>query len=353
MKNTQTKKVGIIGSGNWGSTIGKIVGLNVQKLEDFETTVRMWVLEENIGEEKLSEIINSRHENVKYLPGIPLPDNLVAETEITKCADADYLIFVLPHQFLQSVLQKMKPTVKSTAIGISLIKGIDFADDSGIKLLTDTVEQNLGIPCGVLMGANLADEVSKEMFCEATLAFKDIHIAEDLKRIFKTDYFCISCITDQVTAELCGALKNIVAVGSGVINGLNLGNNTKAAVIRIGFMEMKNFIFQFFNDRNPNVDTFLESCGMADLITTCYGGRNTKIGHHLATTEKSVRELEKELLNGQSAQGPLTAAEVYKMLETHELLDKYPLLVAIHNICQRKLPPNKFIEYLKNHPLHE
>ncbi len=96
----------------------------------------------------------------------------------------------------------------------------------------------------------------------------------------------------------------------------------------------------------------MESCGVADLITTCYGGRNRKIGFALATTEKAVNELERELLGGQSAQGVLTAGEVFTMLHNKGLEATFPLFTAIHKICQRKEKPVNLINYLRGHPCH-
>lgn len=96
----------------------------------------------------------------------------------------------------------------------------------------------------------------------------------------------------------------------------------------------------------------MESCGVADLITTCYGGRNKRMGVSLATSNKSLHELEKEKLDGQSAQGPLTASEVYVMLERLKLQERYPLFTAVHRICTRELPASEFINCLAEHPSH-
>ncbi|CAL8098208.1 unnamed protein product [Calicophoron daubneyi] len=347
------RKVAIIGSGNWGSTIAKIIGNNVQKYDEFDKEVRMWVFEELIGGQKLTSIINEKHENVKYLPGIALPTNVVAIPDVVETAqNADIYIFVLPHQFLGKVCQQLKPVIKKTAYGVSLIKGLATSGDSGIRLLTDMIREELSIPCAVMMGANLASEVSRENYCEGTIGASDPVIGMEIKKLFQTDYFRMVVIKDEVGAELCGALKNIVAVGAGLIEGLGYGDNTKAAVIRLGFMEMKSFIYQFFGDRNPQEGTFLESCGVADLITTCYGGRNKQMGIALTKGNENLAELENKLLNGQSAQGPLTASEVYSMLKGRNLLEKFPLFAAVHRICSRQLPPTELINCLSNHPEH-
>jgi len=96
----------------------------------------------------------------------------------------------------------------------------------------------------------------------------------------------------------------------------------------------------------------LESCGVADLVTTCYSGRNKRVAEAFVKSNKSIAQLEEEMLNGQKLQGPPTAAEVYELLQQKNLVEKFPLFVAIHRICQGELEPKAFIDCLKNHPEH-
>merc|ERR1719238_1420730 len=121
----------------------------------------------------------------------------------------------------------------------------------------------------VLMGANVANEVAKGDFAEATIGCTDLAIGEKWVKLFNTSDFACSAVEDVAGAELCGALKNVVALGAGFCDGLGYGGNTKAAIIRIGWEEMAAFIRHF----HPGVkdSTLLESCGVADLITTCFG----------------------------------------------------------------------------------
>ena len=121
----EKKKVCIIGSGNWGSAISRIVGTNVLEYpDDFNPSVAEWVFEEVVNGEKITDIINQSHINVKYLPGIKLPENLVAIPDLREAVkDADILIFVVPHQFLDKTCSQLLGHIKKTAIGISLIKG--------------------------------------------------------------------------------------------------------------------------------------------------------------------------------------------------------------------------------------
>ena len=231
------EKVCIVGSGNWGSAIARIVGSNAAANDLFASSVNMWTFEvrkppkcgrlmccviitdtnpglnfvqEDIDGKKLTEIINTTHENVKYLPGCTLPSNVVAVPDLaTAAADATILIFVLPHQFLPRLMPVIKTAMASNARAISLIKGIDF-DSSGIRLISQSIATELGVSCSVLMGANVANEVAKDEFSEATIGLSSGCGTGDgdvLRSLFNTDSFSIRVVDDVMGVELCGALK--------------------------------------------------------------------------------------------------------------------------------------------------
>ncbi|XP_046421167.1 glycerol-3-phosphate dehydrogenase [NAD(+)], cytoplasmic-like isoform X1 [Neodiprion pinetum] len=347
----EKKRVCIIGSGNWGSAIAKIVGKNARELPQFEERVTMYVYEELIDGKKLTEIINETHENVKYLPGHKIPENVIAVPDVLDAArDADILIFVVPHQFIHRICSSLLGKIKSTAVGLSLIKGFDKREGGGIELISHIIAKELKIPVSVLMGANLASEVADEKFCETTIGCKDKLVAPFLRDIIQTSYFRVVVVDDADAVECCGALKNIVACGAGFVDGLGLGDNTKAAVIRLGLMEMITFVNVFFP--GGQLSTFFESCGVADLITTCYGGRNRKVSEAFVRTGKSIAELETEMLNGQKLQGPFTAEEVNYMLKLKDMEGKFPLFTAIHRICVGELKPSDLIDCIRSHPEH-
>lgn len=116
-------KVGIVGSGNWGTAVARRVGLNLQQAHP-EEVVKMWVHDEIVEGQKLSDVINTKHENVKYLPDISLPGNIRAVADLNEaCKDCNILFFIVPHQFLQSTLDKMKGQVHPDTICVSFIKG--------------------------------------------------------------------------------------------------------------------------------------------------------------------------------------------------------------------------------------
>uniref|UniRef100_A0AAQ4P5L8 Glycerol-3-phosphate dehydrogenase [NAD(+)] n=1 Tax=Gasterosteus aculeatus aculeatus TaxID=481459 RepID=A0AAQ4P5L8_GASAC len=329
------KKVCIVGSGNWGSSIAKIIGRNVKASNRFDPMVNMWVYEEMIDGRKLTEIINTEHQNVKYLPGHTLPANVVAIPDVTEAVKgAKILVFVIPHQFIAKLCDQIKPHITEGTIGISLIKGIDEGPD-GLKLISDIIREKLEIEVSVLMGANIASEVADEKFCETTIGARNEANGLIFKELLQTPNFRITVVDESDTVELCGALKNIVAVGAGFCDGLGFGDNTK-----------------MFCTGQVSSTTFLESCGVADLITTCYGGRNRKVAEAFVRTSKSIVELEAEMLNGQKLQGPQTSAEVYKLLQKKDMVDKYPLFSAVYQICFEGKEVKEFITCLQNHPEH-
>ncbi|NIG58789.1 glycerol-3-phosphate dehydrogenase protein-like isoform 2 [Pontoporia blainvillei] len=325
-------KVCIVGSGNWGSAVAKIIGNNVKKLEKFASVVKMWVFEETVNGRKLTDIINNDHENVKYLPGHKLAENVVAIPNLSETVwDADLLVFVIPHQFIHGICDEISGKVPKGALGISLIKGIDEGPE-GLKLISDIIREKMGIDVSVFMGANSASDVAAGKFCETTISSKVTENGLLFKELLQTPNFRITVVDDADPVELCGALKNTVAVRAGFCDGLRCGDNTKAAVIRLGLMEMIAFT-RIFCKGQVSAATFLESCGVADLITTCYGGRNHKVAEAFARAGRTTEELEREMLNGWKLQGPQTSAEVYRILKQKGLLDKFPLFTSVYQIC--------------------
>jgi len=344
-------KVALLGSGNWGSAIAKIIGQNVTKFKDeFEEEIKMYVYEEQIDGRPLTQIINTQHENVKYLPGKKLPVNIVADPDLINTAkDADILIWVVPHGFVEGMCDKLKGNLKPNVISLSLIKGFYERPGGGIALISKLINDSLHCPVSALMGANLANEVAEEQFCETTIGCANVSDGKILKKLFNTENFLVTVVSDRYTVEICGALKNIVACAAGFAEGLGLGDNTKAAVIRLGLKEMVRFCRRFYPEGFKE-ETFFESCGVADLVTTCYGGRNRKCAVAFVKTRKPLAEIEKELLNGQKLQGPATAHEVYNLLTQENETQNFPLFEAVHLISSQKIEPEELIARLRNQP---
>lgn len=134
----------------------------------------------------------------------------VAVPDLVEAAkDADILIFVVPHQFIPGQCKQLLGKIKKTAIGLSLIKGFDVAEGGGIELISHIITRHLQIPCYVLMGANLANEVADENFCETTIGCndKDLKVRSVLRDMMQAPYFRVVVVDDVNTVEVCGALK--------------------------------------------------------------------------------------------------------------------------------------------------
>ena len=236
-----SKRIAIIGSGNWATTIARLLASNIDEREDlkYDPEIRMWTIHEEYEGENLTALINTHHENFKYLPGYTLSTNIIA-TENMEYAirNADVLCFIIPHQFAEDTLNKMSPYVQSNAICISLTKGISF-DEEGPVLISSMIRKKLKLDkIAVLMGANIASDVAAENFVESTLACEDATVAEELKLLFNTPNFRIILSSDVAGVELCGALKNIIAMGVGFCDGMGIGISSKAAIINQGLQEI-------------------------------------------------------------------------------------------------------------------
>ncbi|KAL4778863.1 NAD-dependent glycerol-3-phosphate dehydrogenase N-terminus-domain-containing protein [Aspergillus varians] len=393
MVGQKKHQVAVIGSGNWGSTIGKILAENTTEHSDiFEPEVHMWVFEEDIvvpedskhrskyGDkpQKLTQVINDTHENVKYLPGIPLPKNLIATPDIVSAVkDTTLLVFNLPHQFISKTLDQIKGHHLPYARGISCIKGVDVSDGV-VTLYSELIMEELGIYCGALSGANIAPEVAAERLCETTIGYDtlpmdltsddgspkhnlvkvdeqrqakikptsvELHpVPQDYphldaylwETLFSRPYFFVHAVKDVAGVALGGALKNIVALAAGFVAGKQWGENTKAAIIRLGVREMIRFGRTWF-PKSVNEQTFTEeSAGIADLVASCNGGRNVRSATHAVEKGVSVEEIEKTEMNGQKLQGGSTAQTVYGFLEKHGKTDEFPLFCAVSHILEGK-----------------
>ncbi|GAA6007787.1 hypothetical protein JCM10207_004874 [Rhodosporidiobolus poonsookiae] len=342
----QKWKVALVGSGNWGSAIARLVAKNVKERSDqFDTEVKMWCYEEDYEGRKLTEVINEKKENVKYLPGISLGDNVVAEPDLIKAVEgANALIFVVPHQFIPSTCKQLEGKIPAGTQAISLVKGVEVKVQE-IHIFSEVIKEHLGIECAALSGANIANEVAKDSFSETTIGCRDIEVAKRWASLFQTEKFRVAVSKDVVGVSLGGALKNVVAIAAGLIDGLKWGNNAKAAIMRIGLLEMKHFALEFFPGTEP--ETFVqESAGVADLITSCFGGRNRKVAEAFVDSGKSFDDLEKEMLNGQKLQGVETARELHEFLKARNRVEAYPLFAFVYRVAYEGIKPDTITSHI-------
>lgn len=353
----------------------------------------MWVYEEKVeiskdsrhynassplcqGPQNLTEVINTVHENIKYLPGISLPTNLHANPSLVDAVkDSTILVFNLPHQFIIKTCEQIKGKILPYARGISCIKGVDVQEE-GISLFSETIGKILGIYCGALSGANIASEVAQEKWSESSIAYDPPHLDskaptpnrspsssttdvvhfehrdvsgqfspvklqalpteyvpidhEIWKSLFHRPYFHIRVVSDVAGVSLGGALKNVVALAAGWVEGMGWGDNAKAAVMRVGLGEMVRFGEKFFGATFEPRTFTEESAGVADLITSCSGGRNFRCAKLSVERKQPIEKIEETVLNGQKLQGTLTAYEVNSFLKKQGLEEDFPLFTAAY-----------------------
>eukprot|EP00928_Gymnodinium_smaydae_P038368 TRINITY_DN26486_c0_g1_i1.p1 TRINITY_DN26486_c0_g1~~TRINITY_DN26486_c0_g1_i1.p1 ORF type:complete len:486 (-),score=105.62 TRINITY_DN26486_c0_g1_i1:122-1579(-) len=361
----QNASVAIIGSGKWGTTVAKIVAENVERDgKAFHSSVNMYVFDETIADAEgkqhlLSEYINEHHENIKYLKGVRLPTNLHAEPDISKAVEgADVLVWVAPDPFLLGMAAKIQKVIRPTAVSVSLVKGHFDIEGSRPKLLSEQIRAVLGGNHGevsVLMGATLADEVADGKFAEATLGCRakrsrDQVPCEQLQALFNGRNFRVDLVPDIEAVEISGSLRNVIALAAGFSDGVDMGNNAKAAIVRHGLSEIEAFVRHFYP--STCLRTSFESAGLADLIMTCYGGQNHKCAEEYARSySKSRREswtdIEKRLLNGQKLQGTLTIEQLQPILKAENLSKVMPLHMAVYGVVFQGRPPTTVFDALK------
>lgn len=345
-------RVSLVGSGNWGTAVGKIVAANAKESYIFQTDVRMWVFEEEFEGRKLTDWINNHHENKKYLPGFQLPPNLRAVPSLVDaCKDADLLVFVMPHQFIEKTCHELKKAqlLPPHARAISLIKGIGVKNGRPVTLTHDIGEiLDLPKPC-VLSGANVAGDVASEHFAEATIghAEGEAETAALWQLLFDRPHFKVNVLPDVDGVEVCGALKNVVALAGGMCEGMGQGTNTKAAILRLGVEEMKTFIMLFFG--GLLADTLYDSAGYADVITTVFGGRNARVATEFVRQggKKDWNELEKEMLGGQKLQGPATLELVAQVIRENKVEHLFPLFMATHAVAFENAKPQTILDVFR------
>ncbi|KAH8346662.1 hypothetical protein KR084_007596, partial [Drosophila pseudotakahashii] len=332
-----------------GSAIAAAVSNNVLKGGDFDSRVHMYVYDEMIRNSTLSDVINSRHENVKYLPGIKLPSNLIAVNDLLEAAqNADILIFSTPHEFVKSYCNILAGNMKESAFAVSMTKGLMRVHGEEIGLVSHTISERLGIPCYSMMSAHSAMEMAQGKLCEVTIGCSDNAHAKLLAAALQTNNCRVISVNDVDGVELCGTLTDVIALGAGFVDGMRLGENARVAAIHLGIKEMMRFIKTFFP--SAKMSTFYESCGVANSVASSYVDKNATFAKSLITSGKTIEEIEAYLHSGRKMLGPMVASDVNALLEKELMQHEFPLFTAIHLICQSEAPPDLMLEALRNHP---
>lgn len=332
------KKVAIIGNGNWGTTIAKVIANNILGTSDFDPEVLLWVFEETYQQQKLSEYINEIRINPIYLPGIKIPENIRAVTTFDEINTADILVFCLPTRFL-SIIREIKP--KKGAFGVNLCKGFILRDER-LKVPSEYIRDALGIECCSLMGANIAVEVASDQLAECTVGYTKNDQVSWLEWMFDSHTMRPRMVQYDRGMEICGGLKNIISLGFGIVDGMEWGLNTKAMLFRKGLVEIERLC-----QMTKSKMFLLESCCVGDLLASCLGGRNYRCGVEMAK-KRCLSKVIEEKLGGQKLEGPEASKMLVEWCECNKIeVSQFPIIQAVHRICFLGEAPEYLYSVLK------
>jgi glycerol-3-phosphate dehydrogenase (NAD(P)+) len=313
-------RVVVLGAGSWGTTVASLAARNTPTL--------LWAREPGTADE-----INTENRNSRYLGDHPLPTNLRATADIVEAAnEADVLVVGVPSHAVRATLSEISDQVRAWVPVLSLAKGLEPGTR---QRPTEVIAECLpGHPVGLLAGPNLAKEIIAGMAAASVVATQDERVATALQPLFASAVFRVYRNTDVLGCELGGILKNIVAIASGMADGLGVGDNTRAMVLARGLAEM----IRLGEAMGAHPRTFAGLTGVGDLIATCISpsSRNRRVGEYLAkglTTEQAVAEL------GQVAEGVKTAPTVMELARDYGV--EMPIAAEVEAVVAGRRTPEE------------
>ena len=296
-------RAAVLGSGSWGTAFGKV-------LADAGTDVVLWA-----RRPELAEAVREQHENPDYLPGIPLPHNLSATADAGEAVDgADFVVLAVPSQSLRENLSTVAPALGRSAVLVSLMKGVELGTT---KRMSEVVCEVADVPAtrvAVVTGPNLAKEIAAGQPAATVVACSDEQAAERLQAACMTPYFRPYTNVDVVGCELGGAVKNVIALATGMAEGMGLGDNTKASLITRGLAETARLGVALGADPL----TFSGLAGLGDLVATCTSplSRNRTFGEKLGRGETLEDILARKQ---QTAEGVKSCRSILDLARKHDV----------------------------------
>jgi glycerol-3-phosphate dehydrogenase (NAD(P)+) len=273
------KPVTVVGGGSWGTAMAAL-------LAEHGHDVTVWALEPEVV-----EAINDRNENPLFHPGVTLPADMRAVSDLPDAVDgAELVVMAVPTQFTRSVTEQFEGSIAPTTPIVSLSKGIETET---LLRPTEVIGDSLGghDAVGVLSGPNLAREIVRGQPASTVLAFADIDLAHELQPVFSGRRFDVYTNDDVIGCELGGSIKNVIAVAAGMAAGLDHGHNSISALICRGLVEMA----RLGTALGARPETFLGLAGQGDLVATCLSedSRNHHFGRELAKG-RTVEEISRD-----------------------------------------------------------
>jgi glycerol-3-phosphate dehydrogenase (NAD(P)+) len=264
--------IAVLGDGAWGTAVALLLAQNPRH------RVTLWSAREDNG-----RLLREHRENVRLLPGVPIPPTVELTMDIRQAvAGADLWVTAIPTIYLRATLDRIAATVPPGPSVLSLAKGLE---NHTFLRPTEIVTELLGVEkVAVLSGPSHAEETSRGLPASVVVASRDRELARAIQAMFSTERFRVYTNPDPIGVELAGALKNIIGIAAGINDGLGLGDNAKAALLTRGLVEMTRFGVAL----GAEAGTFTGLAGLGDLITTCVSphGRNHRVGQRLAGGER-------------------------------------------------------------------
>jgi glycerol-3-phosphate dehydrogenase (NAD(P)+) len=320
--NMDSTRIGIVGAGSWGTALA-----NHLARKGF--AVDLWAFEAEVKEQ-----IQTFRENKIFLPGIPLSENIIPSNDIRHVVEnKDLLVMVVPSHVLRETSEKITGCLSGKTIIVSASKGIENKTHKTMsEVIRETVQTISEDRLAVLSGPSFAKEVAKGVPTLVTVASRQAVVAEFVQHVFATPTFRVYTIDDVIGVELGGAVKNVIAIASGIVDGLGLGLNTRAALITRGLTEMRRLGLKL----GANTNTFSGLAGVGDLILTCTGelSRNHTVGKKIGEGKKLEAILSEMRM---VAEGIKTARSVYNLSKKENV--EMPISHEVYHVLYNGRPP--------------
>ncbi|QEK11976.1 NAD(P)H-dependent glycerol-3-phosphate dehydrogenase [Crassaminicella thermophila] len=327
----------VIGAGSWGTALA----ISLSKKGH---NVRLWMR----NEEQLLQMKKSR-ENIKYLPGVILPDNIKLFHNILHAVkDADIILLTISSQAVRETIKKFKEAVHDKQIIVNAAKGLE---NNTLLRISEVVKEELSQNAfAVLSGPSHAEEVCRDMPTTLVVASDSKSIAEYIQDVFISPKLRVYTNPDVIGVELGGSLKNVIALGAGISDGLGFGDNAKAALMTRGIAE----IARLGQAMGADINTFAGLTGIGDLIVTCTSmhSRNRRCGIEIGKGKK-LEEAVKSI--GMVVEGVVTTEVAYKLSMKYGV--EMPITTEIYNILYKNSDAREAVVNLmmrsKTHEIEE
>jgi len=322
-------KVSVIGGGAWGTALAQVSAGNKHR-------TRLWAYEPEVVRD-----IREKRENTVYLPGVPVDPSIMPTNSMEEAlGEAELVISVVPSHLVRKVISAAAPYIPKGAILATATKGIE---DETLLPMTGVIEEvtppELHRRLAALSGPSFAREVALGVPTALVSACHDIRVAEEVQYALSSDSFRIYSQTDVMGVELAGAVKNPMAIAVGIADGMNLGLNTRAAIITRGLAEMARLGVRM----GANPMTFAGLAGLGDLVLTCTGdlSRNRQVGLKIGRG-MTLKEILAEMKS--VAEGVKNAATVYKLAQKQEV--SMPMIEQIYLVLYADKSPKMAVKDL-------